>query len=174
MEKKCFKCGIIKPLSEFYAHSQMADGHLGKCKTCTQIDTRKRDERRKKTEPNYLDEERKRGRQKYHRLYRGTGKADVKSNMRYFSKYPEKRTAHSRSQHLKKPFDGAETHHWSYNEPHYRDVVWLSKKDHMKGHRFIMYDQERMMYRRFDTMELLDTKEKHEEFIRLMIETQED
>ena len=39
--KTCFKCNTVRPLTDFYAHSKMSDGHLNKCKQCTKIDVLK-------------------------------------------------------------------------------------------------------------------------------------
>jgi hypothetical protein len=40
--KVCFKCSRSLPLSEFYRHPKMGDGHLGKCKECTKRDVKER------------------------------------------------------------------------------------------------------------------------------------
>ena len=171
--KKCFKCGESKELNEFYKHSQMGDGHLNKCKSCAKIDVKENSAKYSEDE-SYIEKERARARSKYHRLYHGTGKSSVERNIKYLLMYPEKIRARGACNRIKPPELGLERHHWSYNEEHYKDLIFVTKKHHMKAHRFIIYDQERMMYRRCDTSELLDTKEKHESFIFYCIENKED
>ena len=55
--KVCFKCGECKPLSAFYKHARMADGHLNKCKECTKADVKER----RRTNPQVQEYDRKRG-----------------------------------------------------------------------------------------------------------------
>lgn len=61
--KVCFKCHTRQPLSDFYPHKRMADGHLNKCKECTKRDcTRHRDNHLEKVR----EYDRKRSRTKKH------------------------------------------------------------------------------------------------------------
>ena len=41
-QKPCRVCGLIKPLTDFSKHKQMADGHVHQCKTCCNAYARKR------------------------------------------------------------------------------------------------------------------------------------
>ena len=144
---------------------KMTDGFLGKCKTCTKKDTKK-SIALKRLNPIWVEKEKERSRERYYRLgnKKPTKEKKIISISAYKNKYPEKIIATTLSQKLKSP-EGMQKHHWSYNKEHAKDVIFLSKADHYKAHRFIIYDQERMMYRRCDTLELLDTKELHLEFI---------
>lgn len=166
--KKCFKCKKNKKLSEFYKHKKMADGYLGKCKRCTKVDV-KLGYAINAGNPEWKEKERTRGRDKYRRLYVGISKHNSGSNKRWIKKYPEKRKATTSSASIKCLIPGTEKHHWSYNEEHFKDIIWLKKSDHMKAHRFLIYDQERKMYRRYDNNILLDTKTRHKRFIEFCI-----
>lgn len=167
--KKCFKCGAQKPLSQFYKHPAMGDGHLGKCKECAKNDV-KSNYRENIKDHSWHEKEKERGRDKYHRLnYRKTMKptpAQKKYAMEnYAAKFPEKMIARSHANGIEKKNPDNHLHHWSYNIEHLKDVIELTKEQHYTAHRFMIYDQERKMYRTKDGI-LLDTKKAHYNYIK--------
>lgn len=167
MEKSCIKCGVSKGLEHYYKHQGMLDGHLNKCKECCRNESKSNIESKRK-DPEWIEKERKRGREKYRkRKYKRVNK-----NNDYRRRYPEKARASNSIKNKRRA--GFNLHHWSYRKEHWSDVIELSIQEHNKAHRFLVYDAERMMYRRFDTNELLDTKEKHESFITECIKNKED
>ena len=162
--KKCFRCNIEKPLSEFYTHPRMADGHLNKCKECTKSDSQAK-YLETMNDPAKKFKEAVRQAEKQAK-YRKMGTAAVGDGMRgerdQRTKYPEKYMARSLSQHIAIK-NGEHRHHWSYNQEHSRDVIIMPKLDHIQIHRYIVYDQERKMYRRLDGV-LVDTREHAEQY----------
>jgi len=133
--KKCFKCGEIKPISEFYKHSKMGDGHLGKCKSCCKKDV---SANYRKNRDHYQEYE----------AARGKTKSRIENKLVYTkthrAKYPERYIARCavnnavRDGRLKKTpcevcgSEDAEAHHEDYSRP--LDVVWLCRKHHVLLH----------------------------------------
>jgi len=168
--KICFKCGVKKPLNEFYKHKLMADGHINKCISCAKKDVKKR-ESLLKNNIEWLEKERQRNRDKYYRLeYRIKHKPikeKKKINMeKYNIKFPEKYRARIKSQRIIRK-KGYELHHWNYNLEYAKDVIELTVSDHNLLHRYLKYDKEKMIYRNFNG-DLLETKESHIELLQLI------
>lgn len=172
--KICFKCNKELPLSEYYKHKAMADGHLNKCKICTKKDSEDRRLHLIATSPEWVEKEAERQRQKVKRRYYAElkGSPDYldrkKLNQnRYKEKYPEKIKASRSAATL--DCDKDHRHHWSYKEENWKDIIPLDNEDHYFIHRYLTYDQENMCFRT-PSDELLDTREKHEKFIMKILE----
>lgn len=147
--KQCFKCQEVKPLSDFYSHPQMADGHLNKCIACVKSYIAERLKEKMK-DPEWAEKEMERHRIKQQRR-REQGKdrkltPEKKREVarRHAEKYPEKHKARLmvqravRSGKLKKlPCEichspDSEGHHDDYSKP--LDVIWLCPKHHAERH----------------------------------------
>lgn len=143
--KTCFKCLVSKPLDEFYKHSQMADGHLNKCKSCTKIDTAENTSKHM-NDLAWVERELDRHREKSAR-YRKAGIRNTQvsdSKVKWISNNPQKRIAHCivangiRSGRITRGScsicgsNEAEAHHEDYSKP--LEITWLCKTHHAARH----------------------------------------
>jgi hypothetical protein len=136
--KKCRKCGVVKDISEFYAHPQMADGHLNICKDCVKIAAI---EHRKGKLELIRAYDRTRGRRQ------SSAKQGNEARKAYIDRNPEKHAAHIQVENalragiLIKPASceicdivaPLHAHHVDYSDPLL--VVWLCTKCHKDVHR---------------------------------------
>jgi hypothetical protein len=143
--KKCFKCGEIKPLDQFYAHRGMADGHLNKCKTCAKFDVAER-ERIKSQDFEWYEKELERHRLKSARRRKeGFKSIHAAAGLKAWQiRNKFKRRAHHKVQHAlrsgkltREPCcicgdPKTEGHHDDYSKP--LNVRWLCKKHHDEVH----------------------------------------
>ncbi len=156
MEKACFKCGEVKPLTDYYKHKNMADGHLNKCKYCTKNDANKyRNDNLDKVReydrnrPNKY--ERSKNLQEYHRTEKG--KEVRRKAMQNYRKDKVKKQAHCdlnnaiKYGRIVKPSKcsncGIECiphgHHDDYSKT--LDVRWLCVKCHTDFHNYVREKQ---------------------------------
>ena len=155
--KTCFKCGIEKPLDDFYKHPAMADGHLNKCKECNKKDVR---QNYRKNIKHYREYEKTRAmlphrvaaRDAYYKTEAGI-ESRKKTLARYAEKYPEKESAHRRTyaailsgELIRESCQicgnkKVEAHHPDYSRP--LDVIWLCSKCHHKWHKEVKMNEEK-------------------------------
>lgn len=158
MEKVCFKCEEKKPLTQFYKHPKMPDGHVNKCKICNKLDAKK-DYYRKAENTDWIEKERQRGKEKYHRL-----NYKEKSNIWKENKPWTKLSIIKHLSRKLKIEKGFECHHWSYNSEDFEDVFILEIKQHRQAHTHLTFDFE---FKKFRTSEgvLLSTKTEHMNYL---------
>lgn len=130
----CLDCKKDKPAGEFYAHSEMANGHVNVCKECHKL----RMKNRRRTNPRVQEYDRVRSK-KADRLEKFK-----EYSKRWRAKNPQAYQAHNavnnavRDGRLKKlpcEFCGREdvhAHHKDYSKP--LEVIWLCPKCHHRLH----------------------------------------
>lgn len=140
MEKECRGCHQTLPLSAFYRHPRMADGHLNQCKECKKVYQRDR-YTEMSVDPEWAEQERERQKEKYRRLY-ASGRRWVTLNAPDDVKLAARQMLGNavRDGRITKPTHcegcseekSLEGHHRDYYKP--LEVVWLCRKCHAGVH----------------------------------------
>lgn len=134
--KQCFKCHNTKPLDEFYKHPQMSDGHLNKCRSCTQKDVSENYHARKPQYQAYEREREQRPERKEDKLRHQRERRrrhPVKNRARNaISNAIRDGRLHRQPCEACGTTEGVEAHHTDYSKPF--DVRWLCFADHRAEH----------------------------------------
>lgn len=155
MGKKCFKCSVIKPITEFYKHKEMADGHLNKCKQCTKDDSnkhrsdniesvreydRKRGQspKRKQRNKDYQNNMKENNHEEWTKMRRDACKKSREKNREKFIANSRLRYAVKTNKIKKLPCSicgdiKSEAHHPDYQKP--LEVIWLCDFHHKEEHK---------------------------------------
>ena len=145
--KTCKQCGFDNPMTEYYQHKEMADGHLNKCKSCVRsrianyveknADKVKQYDKIRNKLPHRVEAK---------KAYAKTEKGKLalrKTHKNYVKNYPLRYAAHIITGNAIR--DGklvrqpcficggkSEAHHPDYSRP--LDVVWLCDFHHKQAH----------------------------------------
>jgi len=136
--KKCFKCKTVKPLTSFYKHHAMADGHLNKCKECTKNDAT---EHRSKNIEKIREYDRERGKNSERiKLNTEITKAWRQEDRRRGSAHNKVARAIKNGDIVRSPCvrcgeAKSLAHHEDYDRP--LDVMWLCQPCHKQRHKEI-------------------------------------
>lgn len=130
----CIECAAEKPSGEFYAHPQMANGHVNVCKDCHKMRMRVR----RRTNPSVQEYDRARAktpdRKERHAAYEKVWRD--RNPLAYKAHYLcTNAVRDGRLKRLPCEFCGREdvhAHHKDYSKP--LDVIWLCPKCHHRLH----------------------------------------
>lgn len=138
----CFKCKKRKPLTSFYIHPQMDNGHLGKCKACTKKDV---GEHRQKNRERIMEYDRQRSNLPHRKAMR------QRITQQFKKEHPKSWDAHVRvnnavrDRRLFKPEKCSRCNQKTRLEGHHRDyrkaldVKWLCNFCHKMEHGRVKY-----------------------------------
>ena len=136
--KECFKCKTVKPLTGFYKHHAMADGHLNKCKECTKNDAT---EHRNKNIEKIREYDRRRGKeperaraaQEISKAWRAEDKRRTSVHCKVFRALRDGVLV--RQPCIRCGAIKSVAHHEDYDKP--LDVMWLCQPCHKQRHKEI-------------------------------------
>lgn len=133
--KVCFKCGKTKALNEFYRHPRMADGRLGKCKTCTKKDVAQNYQDKRVyyahyEKLRYKKPERRKAIKEYQRTRRAKSPGKYRCAYTVSNAIRNGTLVRQPCEQCGKP--NAQAHHEDYRRPF--KIRWLCRKHHLTQH----------------------------------------